>query len=310
MVDISYAEMRKRVLDIIRKPLPEQVSQSYTDMVDVFRESLVELQQEDKSIQIGAWMKFNRLTGGLREREFSILCGPTGVGKTSLLSNLAVQLVSNFTPVFVASVETGSNDFMKKMISVVTGKDISSGRQLMEKEVQEVDEIVGKLFRNRNSVFSNYDSRVDHITLLCDLLHAHETKGVRVALIDNLNFLMDVKEAKNQLIDMDRAIHDFIIFVKHVPIHVIMVMHPRKTDNGRVESEFDVKGSSTAIQEAANVILWNRLENESDAPSGYEPRWCREIKFAKLRKRGRSVGARVIYALEGSGDRLVEANAR
>jgi hypothetical protein len=72
-----------------------------------------------------------------------------------------------------------------------------------------------------------------------------------------------------------------------------MIMHPKKTEHGRVESEFDIKGSSTAVQEAHNVFLFNRpgadlLEQEIAKP------FDREIKIAKMRRRGRAVGARVI----------------
>lgn len=302
----DYQQMREKVLSIIKAPPAQTIQENYTPMIDVYRDTLVELEQPDRSISVGSWVKFSMLTGGLREKEFTILCGPTGSGKTTLLSNLAVQLVSNFVPVFVASVETGKNDFMKKMISIITGKDAASGRAISKDDLETIESISGKTFKNRNSVFSNYDSRVSHMTLLCDLLHAHLEKGVKVALIDNLNFLMEVTDGRNQNVEMDRAIHDFIVFCKKIPIHVIMVMHPRKTENGRVESEFDIKGSSTAVQEASNVILWNRLDPNKEPPEKYQPLWCREIKFAKVRKRGRSVGSRIIYALDGLGERMVE----
>lgn len=302
----NYKEIYQEVMEIIREPSPEFVSESYTEMNEVFRDSLSELSSPVKTVEVGTWKKFNFFTGGLREKEFTVLCGPTGSGKTTLLANMAVQLIMGMTPIFVASVETGKNDFMRKMISIVSNKDTANGKPFTEEEVKEIEGICGKSFKIRNSVFSNYDSRVHHMKLLCDLYHAHVEKGVKVALIDNLNFLMEFTSAQNQNIEMDRAVHDFIIFCKKIPIHVIMVMHPRKTDNGRVESEFDIKGSSTAVQEASNVILWNRLKDDSDAPLGKTAAYCRDIKFAKVRKKGRSVGIRVIYSLENVGEMMQE----
>jgi hypothetical protein len=87
---------------------------------------------------------------------------------------------------------------------------------------------------------------------------------------------------------MDRAIHEFVIAMKKIPIHTILVVHPRKTDGGRVESEFDIKGSSTAVQEAANVMLFNR-PHAKDVEAGTREWRDREIVFKKIRERGEYV---------------------
>jgi hypothetical protein len=75
------------------------------------------------------------------------------------------------------------------------------------------------------------------------------------------------------------------MFVKKYPIHIILICHPRKTEGGRVESEFDIKGSATAVQECANVILFNRPKKED--VDGITRTWSqRELVFKKIRKRG------------------------
>lgn len=308
----AYSEIQQRVMNLIKEPLPNTVQESYREMRHVTRDALAELSLPVRAVEIPGWDKFNYYTGGLREREFTVLCGPTGAGKTTFLANMAVQLTTSLVPIFVASVETGSNDFMRKMISIVTGIDTGSGRTMTKEEVVQIKQTVGTMFNSGNSVFSNYDSRVPHIQLLCDLLHAVEEKGVKVALIDNLNFITDISDERNANSKMDKAIHDFVVFCKKVPIHVIMVMHPRKTEDGRIEHENDIKGSSTAVQESSNVLLWNRLHKDEEAPynpneaTKYEHGYCREIKFAKARKRGRSVGRKVIFALHGLGERMRE----
>lgn len=287
------------------------VHESYTPMADVFRDTLQELGAKRPAIDIPGWDKFNYFTRGLRMNEFTILCGPTGSGKTEVLSNLAVQLVMQQVPIFVASVETGSNDFMRRMMSTITGKDLR-GRAFTQDEREQISQACAPFFKNRNSVFSNYDSRVPHLKLIADTYHAHREKGCKVALFDNFNFFTDVGDGRDQIAKMDKAIHDFITFAKKAPMHSIMVFHPRKTDGGRVESEFDVKGSSTAVQEAQNVILWNRCRQNETLPekdgegNHVEPKYCREIKFAKVRENGRATGSRVIYHLVGQGGRLAE----
>ena len=298
---LDYKEVKKELAALLKEPEPTDFESSFTSIGEAIVKTVT--QERPTHIPIGSWSRLNAaLGGGLREREFTILCGPTGAGKSTLLANLAAQLISNLTPIFIASVEIGVEDFTRKIISVVTQSDLKYGEDL-----NEILKKVGKPFLSKNTVFTNYDSRVPHLQLLCDLLYAHRTKGVKVALVDNLNFIMEVTRAQDQVISMDRAVHDFVVFCKKVPMHVIMVMHPRKTDGGRIDSEFDIKGSSTAVQEASNVILFNRLGDIAHAPERVSPSLCRELKFAKVRRNGRVVGTRIILQLLDDSEAYREA---
>ena len=228
-------------------------------------------------------------------------------GKTTFLANLAAQLAAYETPVFVASVETGDTDFVRKMASIVGGFDAYG--PAAQGEIRATVKAYPGIFSDERHVFSNYDSRIPHRRLLADILFAHEMNGTKVALVDNLNFLLEVGDAKEAIQGMDRAIHDFVVFCKRTPIHVVMVMHPRKTEGGRVESEFDIKGSSTAVQEASNVMLWNRVKQEDygHLPLGInDPRFCRELRLPKMRKGGRGVGTRIFFSMADKGEALRE----
>jgi archaellum biogenesis ATPase FlaH len=295
----TYPEAYEELKKIIAEPRPEFIKDSLIPLGDAILGRA--LRDQSPFTPIGNFIKINEyLGGGLREREFTILCGPTGAGKTTLLGNLAAQLIGSMVPVFIASVEVGVNDFIDKLFSIVTGEGVSHKFQ-----VNEVIEKIGTPFLSQQTVFTNYDSRVPHLQLLCDILYAHRTKGTKVALIDNLNFIMEVS-GKDEISRMDKAVHDFVVFCKKVPIHVIMVMHPRKTEKGRVESEYDIKGSSTAVQEASNVILFNRLSQDEVPPYAHTHGQIREIKFAKIRRNGRAVGKRVLLSLEGESERYIE----
>jgi energy-coupling factor transporter ATP-binding protein EcfA2 len=304
-VKLDYKHYLKRVADIVAEPMPDDPSQSIAPWSEVWLDYSLESQESIDGAMIPGYKFFNNALRGFRPHEFTILCGPTGVGKTTTLANLAVQLSLGNVPVFVGSVETGKTDFHRVMAGIFAGRDPYSA--WTPDELKALGAAHGVHLKSKRNVYCRYDSRVPHRRLLADLLWAVENLGTKVALVDNLNFLMEIKGAKDQITEMDKAVHDFVVFVKKVPLHVVMVMHPRKTENGRVESEFDIKGSSTAVQEAANVILWNRLANESDAPMTAKPEYCREMKFCKVRKNGRSVGARIIFSLDTVSPKLSEA---
>lgn len=241
------------------------------------------------SVKLTGWNKFNTITGGFREREFSILCGGTGTGKTTLLSNWSASLATMGVPHFVASVETGHIDYIARVISVLAGEDWNTGDPVPIEKIKKFSTDNLDLVSKMKLYVSLYDNRFSVKKLINDIAWNVKHNGVKIAFVDNLNFFLEVTSIENAIVEMDRVIHDLIIFCKQCPVHIVMVMHPKKMDDGRVESEFEIKGSSTAVQEAHNIFLFNRphqqLIKENRALPG-----DRELKLQKMRRRGKYVG--------------------
>lgn len=231
------------------------------------------------------WMpKVTHYLGGLRPHEVTLLCAPTGTGKTELLSTIAAQLTISGVPTFVAPVETGGVDFVARTIATIAQKNINQGVGVPEETLAEIELTEGKKIRGLPLYVAKYDNRVKIEEMNEVLEFAHSQDGVQVALLDNLNFFLEVTRSADLNMEMDRAVHELVMFAKRIPMHTILIVHPRKTDGGRVESEFDIKGSSTAVQEVANVALFNRPtpeQIEKGHPSNH-----RELVFKKIRKRG------------------------
>lgn len=271
-----------------QKPEVITASEAYTMAMSSFSESI-------PSVKLTDWEAFTECTGGFRGKEFTILCGSTGAGKTEFLANISAQLMYSKTPHVVWSVETGPVDFVRRVLSVLVGQDMNRGERIDPTVLRYAEEHYADFFKASSLSLFRYENRIPSNILLCDLLYAHKKLGAQVAMIDNLNFFLDVTAANEQIIEMDRVIHNIIIFCKQIDMHVIMVMHPKKTDHGRVESEFDIKGSSTAVQEAHNVILFNRPNKEILASNPQLHANCREITFSKLRRRGNYAGKKIWF---------------
>lgn len=260
---------------------------------DVYVRALERALTPSPSTALGGFPILQRSAGGLRPREFSILCGATGAGKTTFLANLSAGLLANDVPHFVASVETGPEDYLLRVLSAASGIDINHGDPVKEDIVEKIHADHNRLVTKGNLNLSLYENRFSVDTLKADILWHVKEKGCKIAMVDNLNFFMEVTRASDTIVEMDRVIHDLIIFCKTVDVHVIMVMHPKKTEHGRVESEFDIKGSSTAVQEAHNVFLFNR-PSKSMIDAGVAEPSDRELKIAKMRRRGLAVGQSII----------------
>jgi len=271
----------------------------YQNQQATYLKAMEELATDYPAVQIPDWRTWTEYTGGLRKREFSILCGSTGSGKTTFLANMSAQLLRQNVKHFVMSVETGDTDFMKRVLSVLECRDLNTGWKVPVEELARIHARHAQLLESDTIEFSLYENRVSVEQLIHDIRYMVAEYGVKVVMMDNLNFFLEVTTAANQLIETDRVIHELIILCKQVDVHLIMVMHPKKTDGGRVESEFDIKGSSTAVQEAHNVFLFNRPKPEV-IESGERSSYARELKIAKMRRRGQYVGRCVLFESVGT----------
>lgn len=300
---MKRAELKKKVLEIVNTPAPENLDEAFMDAPEAFQAAFHRATDDKREVyDIPGFKLLSRATGGLRPNGFSIACGPTGAGKTTLLANFWMQFRGMGLPTFTAPVENGKEDFMEMLVSIAARKNRLT---MSRRDWEDAKEMVAPaLFGDRKFVFSNHESRLSHIDLLTDIYYAHRTRGVRVALCDNWQFMLDVKRGSDANFESERAFHECVVFTKHVPVHIIMVMHPRKTEDERVTSIFDIKGVSSSVQEAHNIWLFNKLKSSSDLPEKNIfanpplPELCREITVGKARYNGRSAGSRIIYSLD------------
>lgn len=300
MTTHTRAELKKKVLEIVNTPPPQSLEDAFMDMPEAFAAAHKRGTAGETGFAIPGFGQLSKATGGLRHKGFSIICGPTGAGKTTLLANLWIQFSAMRMPIFTAPVENGKEDFVDMLASIVSKKNRLDMTANAWAEIR--TKYGPTFFGDRHHVFSNHESRVSHLDLLTDIYYAYLTRGTKIALCDNWQFMLDTKGSKDREYESDKALHETIVFTKHVPVHIFMVMHPKKTEHGRVESEFDIKGSSNSVQEAHNVWLFNRLKDAKSVPDSplysMTPDFCREITVRKARYNGRSVGTTIIYSLD------------
>jgi len=238
-----------------------------------------------RGIELPWWKMFSHYLGGMRPHEITLLCAPTGSGKTQMLGSISAQLCLQGIPHFVAPVETGDTDFLARVLSALEKKDLNDGEPVNPEYLKELRDKYSERVFKQCMYISSYDNRVEIHEMVTMLTHMNQNHGCKVALLDNLNFFLNVVSSQMEKAEMDSAIHEFVMLAKRIPMHIILVVHPRKTDGGKIMSEFDAKGSSTAVQECANFIAFNR-PNEKDLEKENKYITDRELIFFKIRKRG------------------------
>jgi len=267
-------------------------------LITVVEESLKLAMSPPQGVRLPWWGDLSDALGGLRAHELTLITAPTGAGKTQLNACISTQLLQLGIPQFVASVETGRHDYFLRMASAMMSYDFNTGEPIPASACAKFLERHAETLKNDSVWFARYDDRVDAEEMVEVLGREVEEHRVQVAVLDNLNFFLKVSSSHMEKAEMDSAIHRFVMLVKRIPVHVILVVHPKKTTDGRVTSEFDIKGSSTAVQEASNVILFNRLPADQ-VDAGLYRRTDRELTIAKARRRGSHVGSKFLFSFTG-----------
>lgn len=276
----------------------------YRGATDAWLDATKDIIDPPRGIALPWWPKFTSYTGGLLPNQSTLICAPTGAGKTQFMACISAQLLEQGIPHFVAPVETGDRDFMARVASSLVKFDMNAGERVSGQTLRDASDLLGKYMAKAPVNIGTYDDRVAIDEMVTMLKYQHQSYGVRVAILDNLNFFLKVVSSQMEKAEMDAAIHELVMLAKKLPIHILLIVHPRKTDGGRVVSEFDIKGSSTAVQEASNVLLFNRPPID-DVEDGKRHNTDRELVFRKLRKRGFNVG-KPIWFFYNNG-RLEEA---
>jgi replicative DNA helicase len=272
------------------------MSLDFLHISEVWAKAKKELVSPPRGVPLTWWPRLNEMVGGLRPNELTLLCAPTGAGKTQLLANISAQLLVGKEPHFIAPVETGDSDFVIRVVSCLEKQDLNMGEAISLDSLKVLDAKYSNLFIQKLFI-SNHDNRVEIEEMINILKFMRQVHGITVAILDNLNFFLKVVSSAMEKAEMDNAIHEFVILAKQIPIHIILVTHPKKTDDGRVVSEFDIKGSSTAVQESSNVVLFNRPPQKAIV-DGRHLCTDRELVFRKIRRRGIHVGKPIWFAFE------------
>lgn len=300
---LSRSEAKKRVLELINKPLSENIEESCVELPDLFDEAEDRHAAGVATFQIPGFNVLSEALGGFPHRGTTILTGGTGLGKSTLVGNLWVGVSAIRKNIYTVPIEIGRTEFMDMLLSIIAAKQRKSLRK--EDYAEARQKWLPTFLSNRGHVIANHESRLTHLDFLAEVYYHYKTRNVSFAIGDNWNFMMEPTESGNSNAQNDKALHDIITFTKLLPIHIVMIMHPKKDraskatgKDNRVDSLDDIKGSSTSPQEAAAVLLFNTLDEAKHAPPMVHMDYCREITIAKARFNGRARGSKVIYHID------------
>ncbi|XP_045658850.1 twinkle mtDNA helicase isoform X1 [Ursus americanus] len=234
---------------ILRTALPAW-HKSIVSFRQLREEVLGELSNVEQAAGI-RWNRFpdlNRLLKGHRKGELTVFTGPTGSGKTTFISEYALDLCTQGVNTLWGSFEISNVRLARVMLT-----QFAVGR--LEEQLDKYDEWADR-FEDLPLYFMTFHGQQSIRTVIDTMQHAVYVYDICHVVIDNLQFMMGHEQlSTDRIAAQDYIVGAFRKFATDNSCHVTLVIHPRKEDDDKELQTASIFGSAKASQEADNVLI-------------------------------------------------------
>ncbi|KAL7856903.1 hypothetical protein SRHO_G00158020 [Serrasalmus rhombeus] len=197
------------------------------------------------------WARFpelNRLLKGHRNGELTVFTGPTGSGKTTFISEYALDLCMQGVNTLWGSFEIKNVRLAKIMLT-------QFAMQRLEENLEQYDSWADK-FEELPLYFMTFHGQQNVKTVLDTMQHAVYLYDISHVIIDNLQFMMGQENLSvDKFAVQDHIIGAFRKFATNNSCHVTLIIHPRKEEDDKELQTASIFGTAKASQEADNVLI-------------------------------------------------------
>ena len=225
----------------------------------------VEKHATEKKYLLRTLPRFAKILNGLRPGELTIFTGPTGCGKTTVLSQMSIDYACQGISVLWGSFEIRNTRLAQVMLQQIAQKPLwqEHGNGAVDYPArgaisEETWSYASKKLKHLPIRFMNLFGSTSLGTVLDTMeLSMGFQDPPSLIILDNLQFMLS-GQAYNALDKwelMDRAITDLRAFCNAFPVQVMIVVHPRKEIDDTPLGLASVSGTAKATQEADNVVV-------------------------------------------------------
>ena len=219
---------------------------NYTNEV----EELIRNPDKLKGLTTGSQI-LDEALGGIRPGLW-IVTGGTGQGKTTVTTWLMLEQARRGVPVLLTSFEQRPIGTVQKLLRAEIGGDFTMASEIERKDAM----------RHLGSMpiyMVDHYGALDSEELKSLIGYSVRRKGVRMAVVDHLGFLIDGAEDERRAIE--RVVRDYAVYAVQNDITIMLIVHPNNlsvTQQRRVMLT-DLKGASAIRQDAHVGLVVERM---------------------------------------------------
>ncbi len=252
-------------------PISHQRLETFSSLRGEVLRNIRQPQQQASGAAIPSLPSLSKMIMGLRKGELALLTGPTGCGKTTLLSQISLDLAKQGASTLWGSFEIRNPMLLEKMMSQFGGLNLKT---LTEEGLESLADD----FESLPLKFMNFHAGTDLSQVLEAMDFAVYRDDVQHIIIDNLQFMMprasipgitsptgastqSLRAMANfdKFTQQDAVIDEFRRFATEKQVNIILVIHPRKEDENQMLGMSSIFGSAKATQEADLVLILQRI---------------------------------------------------
>jgi twinkle protein len=238
------------------KPLPHQEIVTFKDLrEEVYRE--LAHPEQVAGVPSITFPSLNKILRGHRRGELTVFTGPTGIGKTTILAQMSLDYLRQGVSTLWGSFEINNVRLAKKMITQFAEKSLEGEESL------DTYESVADKFSSLPLHFMRFHGNTGLEAVFDAMEYAVYVYDVEHIVLDNLQFMTPTHLVKgfDKFDQLDMSIARLRKFATSKNIHITIIIHPRKEDDGATLSTSSVFGTAKATQESDNVVILQKGKN-------------------------------------------------
>jgi replicative DNA helicase len=251
----------------------KHLRKNFKSMKDVLVATIHEIEEsknkkEDLTGVPSGFVPLDQLTNGWQKTDLIILAARPSVGKTAFSLNLAMNAAMNSTkqfPVAVFSLEMGSGQIVKRMLSAVTDvsmESISRGR-MEEHEFIQLTQRMNKLAKA--PIYLDDQAALNIFELRAKARRLKQRHDIQMIIIDYLQLMQgNTDKGGNREQEISKISRDLKALAKELEIPIIALSQLNRSVESRKESKVpqlsDLRESGAIEQDADLVMFLYRPE--------------------------------------------------
>lgn len=197
---------------------------------------------------------------GLRCGTVTILSGYSGKGKSTLVTQMALSMISHGSGVAIYSGELQEDDYLDWFYVQAAGPDhvvrVSTGYDVTDETADKITAWLDDPLDIYDHV--NFGSNVN--ALLAHSKELMEKRKVDCFIYDNL-MMMEEKEGDTELVRQKKMVQKMHDFSQQYQVAVILVAHPRKPSSYFL-GQYDICGNSAITNLVDTIIYVYKIDEE------------------------------------------------
>ncbi len=218
--------------------------------------------------------EFNRMLGGIRLKELSIVIGHTGSGKTTFALNAGMWAEEVGYPVLFLPFENRIESVLKKLVQIESGetlytRDANNVMKLAHDDVwydARIDALDARALwflnkRNNKEKYGYYT--IDKVEEL--IRYSVKFYDIKFVVVDHLHYFLKLSEAESPVLVIDEAMRRLKMLTEELAIHIMLIVHPNKTEDSKTGKPVRLglnsgKGASSIAQECDNYFVVEKVD--------------------------------------------------